>query len=80
MRYNVARARSAGRGAVRVVELPATGHLIDLPHSPHCAAARHPLTPASLTVQFGGKTQQHCLAQFTAWRILTQFFSDNLHS
>ena len=77
-KFVVNRALKAGKNNVTLIEFPKTGHLIDLPHCPHVAEAKHPLLPPTKTIQFGGAPQPHALAQFQAWDTLLQFFKDKL--
>ena len=77
-KHAVDRAKQFGCTNLTMIEYPETGHLIDLPHSPHVKEATHPLLPVNRKVQYGGKSQPHALAQFHAWDTLLNFFRGNM--
>ena len=78
-RFAISRARAAGKTNITHIEYPHTGHLIDPPFSPHCPVTKTPLSPPSMLTLFGGKPQEHALAQFHAWDRIKQFFHQNLN-
>jgi len=77
-RFSFERAKVAGKLNCHLVELDGTGHLIDLPHSPLCKTASHPLCLPHQRMWYGGQVQPHALAQFKAWTLLTEFFDGHL--
>lgn len=70
----VERAEAAGKKNIKFIEYPETGHLIDLPHSPHTYRMGHPLLPRNMKMNFGGQLQPHALAQIHAWSETLEFF------
>lgn len=76
--FAISRARSKGKTNITHIEYSHTGHLIDLPFCPHSSVLKTPLAPPGMLTLFGGKPQEHALAQFQAWSTIKKFFIDNL--
>lgn len=69
------RARKSGKTNCKLIQYPQTGHLINLPHSPHCGESANPHFEK---LNFGGQKQPHSLAQFEAWETTLDFFKKHL--
>ena len=78
--FMIERAERAGKRNVSLVRYPATGHLIDLPHSPVISRDRHALLPRNIKFDYGGQLQPQALAQIEAWRSTLEFFKNNLEN
>lgn len=69
------RARKSGKTNCNIIQYPQTGHLINLPHSPHCGESANPHFEK---LNFGSQKQPHSLAQFEAWETTLDFFKKHL--
>lgn len=76
--FLVSRWREQGKTDITFHSFPGAGHLIDPPFSPHCRWGGHPYLAPGVKVDYGGRLQQHALAQFSAWKMLLEFYNEYL--
>ncbi|KAM8908393.1 acyl-coenzyme A thioesterase 1-like isoform 2-T2 [Spinachia spinachia] len=75
--------QAAGKAhLLTTIEYPATGHLIELPYSPHFRATKFMKmdTKEKVMLLWGGQTKPHSDAQEDAWNKILSFLHHHLYS